>query len=275
VASNKITAVSIAGKTGSLADAYLNSPLSGIAPWILMSVLSTPGRFEEAVCFALGLSLLTTFLGWRRGQSIHALEVFGVVVFAVLAVVALVVSPGAIRFLELWAGELVNGLLALFVVATIVVRRPFTLPYAKETAPQEYWNTAVFMRINYGISWVWAGAFAFSAVVGFYGDAVLRDSNNFWTGWVLQLAAIFFAITFTEFYPDYLGAKDAAARGESEEAPSPIKLVEWVPTFVLIGGIFGWVTDAIPDAVGTGMLAVGIVGNIVVGKIAPAKSATT
>ncbi|MBM7457769.1 hypothetical protein [Rhodococcus coprophilus] len=37
-----------------------------------MSVLSSPGRFEEAVCFALGLTLLTLRLGTRRGIAIHA-----------------------------------------------------------------------------------------------------------------------------------------------------------------------------------------------------------
>lgn len=265
--------MSIGHKAGSFIDGYLSSPLSGIAPWILMSVLSSPNRFEEAVCAALGLALLTVFLSWRRGKSVHALEVFGVAAFAILAVVALVVSKGAIRFLELWAGELVNIVLALFVLVTILVRRPFTLSYAKEMTPQEYWDSPLFLKVNYTISWVWAGAMTFSAVVGFIGDAVLRDSGNFWTGWVLQLAAMFFAIAFTEFYPDHASARDAASRGEFEPAPSPIKLLEWVPMFVLISGIFGWVTDSIPDAVGIGMIAVGSVGNVLLGKFFPAEKA--
>lgn len=86
-------------------DGYLRSPLSGIAPWILMSVLSSPGRFEEAVCSALGLTLLTMWLGKRRGISIHALEVFGALFFAVLAVVGLFASDGAIRWMEMWAAS--------------------------------------------------------------------------------------------------------------------------------------------------------------------------
>jgi hypothetical protein len=256
-------------KSASFIDGYLNSPLSGIAPWVVFSVLSTPGRFEIAVCWALGLSLLTLWISSRRGIGVYALDVLGVAFFAILAVVGLVASAGMIRFLELWAGELTNIVLAIFVIATIVVRRPFTIAYAKKQAPEEHWGTALFRRINYMISGAWAAAFAFSAVVGLFGDAVLHDSNNFWTGWVLQLAALFLAIAFTEFYPDYAGAKEAATRGEHETVPSVIKLFDWLPMFILIAGIFGWVTDALPDAVGIGMIVVGVVGSALVRKFVP------
>lgn len=234
-----------------------------------MSVLSSPGRFEEAVCFALALTLLTMWLGRRRGIAVHALDFVGAGFFVILAAVGLVAPPQVIAWMELWAGELTNAALALFVVTTIAIRRPFTLPYAKEQAPEEYWDSPLFLRINYVISAVWAGAFTFAAVVGLVGDGVLHDADNFWTGWVLQLAGIFFAISFTEFYPDYAGAKDAARRGESEPMPSPVKLFDWLPMFVMIAGIFGWVTDALPDAVGIGMIAVGIVGNVAVNKLSP------
>ncbi|MEU5841962.1 hypothetical protein [Rhodococcus sp. NPDC047139] len=250
-------------------DGYLRSPLSGIVPWIVMSVLSSPGRFEEAVCFALGLVLLTMWVGSRRGIKIYALDVFGASFFAVFAVVGLVASEGVIDWMEIWAGEITNLALAVFVVTTLIARRPFTLPYAKEEVPQEYWTSPLFLKINYVISAVWAGAFIFSAIVGGIGDAVMDDPGNFWTGWALQLAAIFFAIAFTEFYPDYAGAKDAAARGAPEPAPPLLELVDWLPTFVLVAGIFGWVTDSLPDALGVAMIILGIIGSAVIGRLSP------
>ena len=249
-----------------LLDGYLKSPLSGIVPWILFSVLSSPGRFEIAVCTALGLALLALWLGHRRGFGVYALDVLGVAFFAALAVVGLVVDEGSIEFLEVWAGELTNVVLAVFVIATIAFRRPFTLAYAKKNAPEEYWDSPLFLRINYVISSVWAAAFVFNAAVGFIGDAVLHDPDNFWTAWVLQLAAIFFAIAFTEYYPD---------RATGDNPTSLIKLFDWVPMFVLIAGIFGWVTDALPDALGIGMIAVGIVGNVVIGKLSPPTEEST
>src|SRR5882757_4296089 len=255
------------GKAGSVIDAFLDSPISGIAPWVLFSLFSTPGRFEEAVCAALGLTLLMLWVGSRRGISIHSLEVFGVAFFAILAVVGLAASAGTIRWLELWAGELTNVALALFVCATLIARRPFTVAYAKERAPQEYWGSALFLHINYAISAVWAAAFTVSAIVGFIGDVALHDSNNFWTGWVLQIATLFFALAFTEFYPAYAGAKDAADRGEPEEVAPPIStLFDCVRTFILAAGIFGWVTNAVPDAVGVGMVVFGAGGAVLIRK---------
>jgi hypothetical protein len=249
-------------KPSSFIDNFLKSPFSGLAPWILMSVLSSPGRFEEAACVALGVSLLVMWLGRVRGIAIHQLEVFGVVVFAVYAVLGLVAPPDVIRWLELWAGELTNIALAAFAAFTLLIRKPFTLAYAKDTTLQEHWDSPIFLRINYVITAAWAAAFSVSAVVGAIGDAVLHDSGNFWTGWVLQLAAIFAAVAFTEFYPDY-------ATGEST---SVARVFDWLPTFILVVGIYGWVTDTLSDAVGIGMIVAGVVGAAAMRRFFPEKT---
>ena len=152
-------------------DGYVRSPLAGIAPWILMAVINGPGRFEEAASVALALALLTLWVGSRRGVPVHLLEAFTVVYFAVLAVLGLVASDGVIEWLQLWAGELSNIALAAFAIITLLIRRPFTLAYAKDTTPEEHWDNPIFLRINYVISTAWAGAFLFSALVGAYGDA--------------------------------------------------------------------------------------------------------
>jgi hypothetical protein len=257
----------------SFIDNFLESPFSGIAPWIVMSVFTSPGRFEEAVGAALGLSLLVLLVSYRRGIPIHLLELFGVAFFVVFAVLGLVASPDIIRWLELWAGELANIALAAFAAFTLLIRRPFTLAYAKDTTPQEHWDSPVFLRINYVITAVWAGAFSFNAVVGFVGDAALHDSGNIWTGWILQLAAIFAAVAFTEFYPDYATAKALQNAGEaSEPPPSVARIFDWLPTFILVVGIYGWVADALPDAVGIGMIIVGAVGAAAMRKFFPEKT---
>jgi hypothetical protein len=240
-------------------DGYLKSPVAGIAPWILMSVVSGPGRFEEAASAALGLALLTVWAGSRRGG--HVLEVFGIVYFGVLAVLGLVAPEGIIQWLQLWGGELTNIALAAFAIVTLLIRRPFTLAYAKDTTPREYWDGPLFVRINYVISAVWAGAFVFSAVVSAYGVGVLRDNNNFWTAWILQIAAPVFAVSFTEFYPDYAAAKFTQSMGDPTDAPpSWARAFDWLPVFILVTGIVGWVSDAIPDVVGIALIAVGVVG---------------
>lgn len=231
-------------------DGYVRSPFAGIAPWVLMAVVNGPGRFVAAASAALGLALLTAWVGSRRGVRVHLLEAFTVVYFGVMAVLGLVASDRIIEWLQLWAGELSSSALAVFAIVTLLIRRPFTLAYAKDTTPREHWDSPLFLRINYMISAVWAGAFVVSAIAGAYGDAVLRDNDNFWTAWIVPLAALIFAGAFTKVYPDY-------ATGEPT---SLARIFDWLPPFVMITGIIGWISDAVPDAIAIALIAVGVVG---------------
>ncbi len=240
-------------------DGYVRSPLAGIAPWVLMAVINGPGRFEEAASVALALALLTLWVGSRRGVPVHLLEAFTVVYFGVLAVLGLVASDGVIEWLQLWAGELSNIALAAFAIVTLLIRRPFTLAYAKDTTPEEHWDNPIFLRINYVISTAWAAAFLFSALVGAYGDAVLRDNDNFWTAWILPIGAIIFAVSFTEFYPDYATGEQTSIAGA----------FDWIPPFVTVTGIVGWVSDALPDGLAIALIAVGVVGSALIRKLLP------
>lgn len=256
---------------GDVLDGFLKSPFSGIAPWALLSILSAPGRFEIAVASALALSVLILLVGLARGIKIHLLEVFGAVFFAALAIVGLFATNSVLRFLEVWAGELTNISLALFAWFTVLIRRPFTMAYAKDTTPQEYWDSPLFKRINNVITAVWASAFTFAAAAGFFGDAVLQDAGNFWTGWILQLAAIFFAIAFTEFYPDYASAMFDLDNGEAAEVPSMLQMVEWLPTFIVVTGVVGLVTDSVDFLLGIGLIIGGSVASGILAKFSGAK----
>jgi hypothetical protein len=245
-------------------DGYVRSPFAGIAPWVLMAIVAGPGRFEEAASAALGLALLTMWIGSRRGVPVHLLEAFTLAYFGVLAILGLVAPERTIEWLELWSGELSNIALAAFAVTTLLIRRPFTLAYAKDTTPREHWDSPLFLRINYMISAAWAGAFVVSAISGGLGDAVLRDNNNFWTAWIVPLAALIFAGAFTEFYPDY-------ATGEST---SMARIFDWLPPFVMVTGIVGWVSDEVPDGIAIALIAVGVVGSAAMRRFFPTKTET-
>lgn len=52
-------------------DAFVKSPFAGVAPWVLMSLIAGPGRFEEATSAAFGLTLVTMWAGWRRGVRVQ------------------------------------------------------------------------------------------------------------------------------------------------------------------------------------------------------------
>lgn len=248
-----------------LVDAYLRSPFSGIAPWIIMSLFTGPGTFEISVLIAFALSLATFILSRRSGGTFKLMEIFDLLFFAGFAVVGIVASAGTISWLETWAGEITNISLFAFVLITIVIRQPFTLQYAKEETDPQYWSSPTFLSINYTISWVWAAAFAWQSLMGFFGDYVLDNSNNFWTGWVLQIAALVFAIAFTEYWPDH-----ASAKAQGEPDVSPLGLVAWIPVYVLITGVAGLITDSTSTVLGIALIVIGGLGITALKQMSPA-----
>ncbi|HUR04524.1 MAG TPA: hypothetical protein VM347_18410 [Nonomuraea sp.] len=181
----------------------LDNPVVGMAPWIIFSVLVGPGRFELSVLLALAVSILLIVANRvvRRGASMKLLEVADVVFFAALTAVGLVASAGTRRWLETYAGEVSNIALVLIAFGSMAVRMPFTLQYAREQVDRAYWHSPHFLRTNYVITGVWGLAFLVAAVTGGYGDLVLRDPDNLWTGWIIQIAAIIAAVRFTAWYP--------------------------------------------------------------------------
>lgn len=241
------------GLGGRLTDTVINSPFAGILPWIVMSVVSGPGRFEIAVALAFGLSLMFLLISHRGSQSIKPMEVFDLVFFAGFFILGLVLGQSFRSDMEQWGGEISNVVLMLFVLISIVIRRPFTLPYAKEQTPQEYWDTKPFLRINYAISWAWLIAFAVQTAMGWYADFQLDDSNELWWGWVLPFAPMVAAIVFTEAYPDFVRGK---AQGRS---PSVLVFFEWIPAFVVVCGVIGLLEDAVSTTVGIVLIVAGAI----------------
>lgn len=227
-----------------------------------MAVLNGPGRFEEAASAGLALALLTLWVGRRRGVPAHLIEAFTVLYFAVLAGLGIAASPSVISWLGMWAGELSSIALAGFVIVTLLIRWPFTLAYAKDTTPEEHWDTPAFLRINYVISAFWGGAFVVSALAGAYGDLVLGDNDNFWTAWIVPIGMLIWAVAFTEFYPDYATATTAAAAGEpTEPAPSVVAVFDWLPPFIAVIGIVALVSDALSTTWAMVMIVGGVVGS--------------
>jgi hypothetical protein len=54
----------------------------------------------------------------------------------------------------------VDAGLLLIVLASIVLRQPFTLQYAREKVAREFWGSSEFVRVNYVLTAAWACAFA-------------------------------------------------------------------------------------------------------------------
>jgi hypothetical protein len=250
-----------------LLDRVLANPLVGLSPWIVNAVVEGEGRLELSAALALGTAFLVLVLNWLRGSPPKMLEFASVTYFGVLAVVIAVASESTRDWFELWGGETANIALLLVVLGSVLIRQPFTLQYARDDTPREYWDTPEFMRVNYLISWVWVAAFAIEAVSGFYGDAVLDDSNNIWTGWIIQTFPLLIAAQFTIWYPARLKAMRDAAQGTPDASMPTIGdfLATLTPWIIVIGIVVLSVGGA-PVAVGVGLIVIGAVSTRLLNK---------
>ncbi|MDT0460235.1 hypothetical protein RM550_31700 [Streptomyces sp. DSM 41527] len=239
----------------------LDSPVLGMTPWIAMSVLVGPGRYEVAVGAALALAVAIVIIGRIRhpGGSIKILEIADVVFFAAMAVIGIFASPGTLHWLENYSGEVSNIALLVIALGSMAIRLPFTLQYAREQVPREYWNEPRFLRTNYYITGVWGAAFGVAAIVGGFGDLVLHNSNNLWTGWIIQIAAIIVALQFTRWYPDVVRARARREQGLSGPPEPPVSdLLLPLAGYLTPVGILVLAFNAGPVWLGTVLIVVGV-----------------
>jgi hypothetical protein len=253
--SSSAGATAPAGRGAQLLSTVMDNPLVGLSPWILYSIVEGEGRLELSAALALGLAVVILFVNWFRGSSPKMLEFSDVVYFAGLAVLVAFASEGTRTWLELWGGEVANVALFLLVFGTVVVRRPFTLQYARESTPEEYWHTPQFLHVNYVITWAWVAAFFIEAASGLFGDAVLHNSNNIWTGWIIQTFPMIVAAQFTIWYPSRY---EAVLRGKSDSMPTVADFLATICPWVTVIGIVVLSAGGAPEWVGIALIVVGI-----------------
>lgn len=128
--------------------------------------------------------------------------------FAFLVVIALTADE---EFFADWSYVLSNFALAAIVLITIVVGQPFTRQYARETVPEEYWDTPLFMKSTAVITWFWLGALLLMGVSSLFAREYPED--EVWWNWIIPLALFFAAIKFTSWYPDRLRGRPRDTSG--------------------------------------------------------------
>jgi hypothetical protein len=237
----------------------LDQPFIGFTPWILLSVVEGPGRVVLAAILACGLALALAGAGVLAGLRPKLLDVTAIVFFGAMIVVAALGGPATQHWLGIWAGEVSNIAIALITIGSIVARRPFTLAYARETTDRAYWDSPLFLRINYAISTVWAVTFLLTAAVGYIGDGPLHQPNNIWTDWIIQIALLILAIKFTGWYPDHATAeRPPAAPGESKHKRTALEFARPVAAYLIPVGILVTIVSGNLWWIGAALIVLGV-----------------
>jgi quinol-cytochrome oxidoreductase complex cytochrome b subunit len=119
--------------------------------------------------------------------------------FVFLAVVAFTSET---QWIDTHASPLSNATLFLIALVSILIRRPFTLQYARERVDPKFWDSPAFYSTNLVISWVWCVMFAIIAVTSY-----IALNHPSLIDWVIHILAFVGAIRFTTWYPDYIKKK--------------------------------------------------------------------
>nr|WP_314073834.1 hypothetical protein [uncultured Roseococcus sp.] len=174
------------------------SILLAFLPFLVFAVVDrTIGATEGLVAGAvtsLGMLARDVFI-FRASPKI--LEIGTVLLFGGLAAYAVFGSPD-------WSLMEVRlrvdlGLLAI-VLASLAVRRPFTMQYARESVPRELWNSPEFIRANDVITAVWAMAFFVMVLADL--ALIFMPSIRPAVGILATVAALVGAVKFTNWYPN-------------------------------------------------------------------------
>jgi hypothetical protein len=168
--------------------------LLGFLPWILFGILAGPPllRLEMALAVALLASLALGFKQLRQGFFLT----WGSLLFFGLSFILVAVLK------NLWVVEhmdlLARATLAAIAWASILAGRPFTLQYARQNVPPEYWHTPGFIDAGYLISIVWGIIFLIAL-----GASLSRPYLEQVSGWLYHFLAtgiMFLGIIFTQWY---------------------------------------------------------------------------
>lgn len=184
------------------------SILRGFLPFILFWILGRQVSLPVALWVPAGVALFQIGRSARdpSGGSLKLLDVCGTVLFVVLAAFVTFADPAVSPFPIHLA---INGGLALIAIGSMLVRRPFTLQYAREQVPPEFWNSPVFIKTNYRITGVWSAAFVVQALasVAEFTVAGLPEAVPL----AISVLALVGALGFTIEYPKRVRARAASA----------------------------------------------------------------
>ena len=175
--------------------------LAPFAAFALLMLLTS-----AATSLFAGAAIAAAIIGYEvsRGRSVKMLAASAVIMFSALG--------GYISLIDGdWSATEVRlavdiGTLAI-ALASIAIRAPFTLQYARETVDAETLAMPGFMRANYIITWAWTGAFLLMLMANLL--MIYMPSLPFWAGLGIGLAARNSAVYFTKWYPAYRRTKHA------------------------------------------------------------------
>ena len=169
--------------------------VAGFAPFILFTILSRLS-VDLSLWIAFATAFVVTIRDFVESPSLRLLDAGSLALFALLALGRGFLDPNlslaAVRFIATLSLFLLLGL-------PLLLKRPFSVAYARLDPREAGWPPSLFLRVNNLVSAAWTAAFAVMAAAD---GAVTFDSGLPLYGSIaISLVVLAAAITFTLRYP--------------------------------------------------------------------------
>jgi hypothetical protein len=167
----------------------------GFAPFILFAFLSRLSA-DLALWVAFAAAFVVTIRDFVESPSLRLLDAGSLILFAALALGRGFLDPSLSLALVRFIAEAV---LFLLLGATLVLKRPFSVEYARLDPREAGWPPALFRKVNYLVSIAWTAAFLAMTLAD--GAVAFDPRLPLYASIAVSVIALGLAITFTLRYP--------------------------------------------------------------------------
>jgi hypothetical protein len=169
--------------------------VAGFGIWVVYGFLAGMRHWPAAVAFGLAAGIGLVLLEAGRHIAIKLLDWTIVAYFGIAAIATFLLRSAAF---PLYSSVVIWTLYAVVTWVSIFSGAPFSLQYARESAPREHWQSPAFLRTNYIISTVWGVGFLIN--LGLVTMALLPRCNSIWLAVAAPLLVMGSASVFTARY---------------------------------------------------------------------------
>lgn len=169
--------------------------VAGFGIWVVYGFLAGMRHWPAAVGFGLAASIVLVLLEAGRRIAIKLLDWTIVAYFGIAAIATFLVRSAGFA---IYSPVVIWTLYAVVTWGSIFVGAPFSLQYARESAPREHWQKPEFLRANYLVSVVWGVGFLIN--LGLVTIALVPRYNSIWLAVAAPLLVMGSASVFTARY---------------------------------------------------------------------------
>jgi intracellular septation protein A len=172
--------------------------LMASAPWILFGVASGLNHWHVASGGGLILCLLYLAVMRLSARSIKLMDWTMLAFFAISAVLAIGMES---TIFPVYNAVIVWSCFAVASWSSVVIGRPFTAAYARETAPPEFWTHPIFVRLNLLMTLVWCGLMTVDIGLAMIGVIVGGNLAKPLLSFALPMALLIAGFAFNNRFP--------------------------------------------------------------------------